>query len=555
MRDIQAICEKRNQAARRCHAVQTEHHQLQQEQQRQHSGMSSSDVVRVAIQKGCIVKAISAEHMERRTRRRVHSSRLITVKYFIGNTSFSPSSTAATVDTDDATTDTVESKLHELHADMVLVTLPLGVLQQSVPKPARGPSTTPMKASAPKAQEENVVDRKQAAIKFSPSLSMAKQEAIHALGMGLENKVLLRFPINASDLNHKSVSSGRYTSQQAATVDSMEHTQPDPGPFIRRLRKLKYFQVVDPKFRLLSLHGMDPKAKPGCLLVHVAPPHACTTHKKDPNTRTEDGTEYVVVAEILELLRDIFGPTVHVPQPIEVKVTEWHRDPFALGAYSHMPPNATVMHKHQMLQPEGVTAETASTEQPTSVEESVHTDEDGGGAWGGRLLFAGEGCSIQAHQCVHGAFETGEAQALKMLETLASLSPHTVAGTTNIPAVPAAAAAAAKVSSAHGTQMAKPKANAKVARPKQSPNATSRIDSASGDDDDGSSPEQPSISILQRRRILARYYRECERCAKLRRSPPPRPFPHGNTRPWEGEQRRKKRENDRRYRAKKKNKM
>ena len=34
MRDIQAICEKRNQAARRCHAVQTEHHQLQQEQQR-----------------------------------------------------------------------------------------------------------------------------------------------------------------------------------------------------------------------------------------------------------------------------------------------------------------------------------------------------------------------------------------------------------------------------------------------------------------------------------------------------------------------------------------
>ena len=36
--------------------------------------------------------------------------------------------------------------------------------------------------------------------------------------------------------------------------------------------------------------------------------------------------------------------------------------------------------------------------------------------WAGRLLFAGEGCSIDGHQCVHGAFETGQKQARSVLQ-------------------------------------------------------------------------------------------------------------------------------------------
>lgn len=468
MRDIQATCDKCNDAARRHHAVQAEDHQFEKQQQRQRIGTSGDDAVSVVIQKGCIVKVVSAEHTARRTRK---SSRKIAVQYSITNTSISP---ASVVDADDAAARKVErSKLHELRADMVLVTLPLGVLQQSVPKPARGTSTTAMAASASTAQDECGVDWKHAAIKFSPPLSTAKQEAIHALGMGLENKVLLRFPIHGNDQDHNGASSSRHASSQAAEVDSTERAEPDPGPFIRKLKKLKYFQVVDPKFRLLSLHGMDHKAKPGCLLVHVAPPHAHTTHKKDPKARTADGTEYEVVAEILELLRDIFGPAVHVPQPIEVKVTEWHRDPFALGAYSHMPPNATVMHKHEMLQPEGVVAETIARERPTTVEESGHMDTHGDGdcasVWHGRLLFAGEGCSIQAHQCVHGAFETGEAQAIKMLKTLACLSATPAARTTaaDMTATAAVTTGAIKAPSTRQLQRAKPvTASAAVAEPR-----------------------------------------------------------------------------------------
>lgn len=335
----------------------------------------------------------------------------------------------------------VDCELHELHADIVLVTLPLGVLQQSIPKPASGAM---MAAGSSTAQVDDGVDLKHAAIAFSPQLSKTKQEAIHALGMGLENKVLLRFPIHDDDA-HASASLRDRASAQVAAAELVG--QPDTSPFIRRLRKLKYFQVADPKFRLLSLHGMDHRAKPGCLLVHVAPPHAHTTHQKQQPEKAgqAEGSKYAVVGEILELLRDIFGPTVHVPQPIEVKVTAWHRDPFALGAYSHMPPNATVIHKHEMLQPEGVVAE-ATQQQAVGVGERVHGAADGcGGAWDGRLLFAGEGCSIAAHQCVHGAFETGEAQAILILNTLAGLTPPLITPTTaGATAAPAATSRPAK---------------------------------------------------------------------------------------------------------------
>ena len=421
IRDIQQICEKRNATARRRHASNTETEQGQQRSL--HSGMPGGNEVGVSIHKGCIVKFISVEDKERRTRGRGRSSRKILVKYCIARTSLSPAVAGATVDTAvHAGAQEGDSKLHELHADIVLVTLPLGVLQQSIPKPASGAT---MVAGASAAQVDDGVDRKRAAITFSPPLSKAKQEAIHALGMGLENKVLLRFPIHDDDGPTTAIS-GDGASSQAAAAEPVG--QPDTSPFIRRLRKLKYFQVADPKFRLLSLHGMDHRAKPGCLLVHVAPPHAHTTHQMQQPKKAgqAEGSEYAVVGEILELLRDIFGPSVHVPQPIEVKVTAWHRDPFALGAYSHMPPNATVIHKHEMLQPEGVATE-ATKQQAVGAGEKVPAAAGGsggdGGAWDGRLMFAGEGCSIVAHQCVHGAFETGEAQAIKILNTLAGLSP------------------------------------------------------------------------------------------------------------------------------------
>ncbi len=51
----------------------------------------------------------------------------------------------------------------------------------------------------------------------------------------------------------------------------------------------------------------------------------------------------------------------------------------------------------------------------------------------------------------------------------------------------------------------------------------------------------------KRRRILQRYHRERRRCEEEGKPAPPRPFPHGNIRPCEGEWRNKKRQTDRRY--------
>eukprot|EP01047_Picozoa_sp_COSAG01_P067630 COSAG01_NODE_9590_length_2399_cov_7.091304_2_plen_352_part_00 len=84
--------------------------------------------------------------------------------------------------------------------------------------------------------------KSQAAVKFDPPLSAEKQDAIRKIGMGTENKVLLRFKLD---------SEGKVFFA---------------GPL---LKSTKYWQVPDERFRFLSLHAMG---KPGCLLVHVSPP-------------------------------------------------------------------------------------------------------------------------------------------------------------------------------------------------------------------------------------------------------------------------------------------
>ena len=194
----------------------------------------------------------------------------------------------------------------KLEADAVIVTLPLGVLQQSV----EAPEDRKADVEAPEDSE----DRKQAAIEFQPELSEKKRSAIHNIGMGLENKVLLRW--DECDEANK--------------------------PWLKKLQKLKYFQVPDPKYRLLSLHSMGDKSKRGCLLVHIAPPHAQKTHERDGEL--EDYKNYRVTKDVMVLLRSVFGDDV-VREPAEAKVTGWHRDPFALGAYSYMRAGSTTQDK------------------------------------------------------------------------------------------------------------------------------------------------------------------------------------------------------------------
>ena len=59
-------------------------------------------------------------------------------------------------------------------------------------------------------------------------------------------------------------------------------------------------------------------------------------------------------------------------------VTRWRADPFACGSYSYLKRGSGPAHTRALAAPEA----------------------------GGRLLFAGEACSVSAAQCVHGAVQS-----------------------------------------------------------------------------------------------------------------------------------------------------
>jgi len=130
-----------------------------------------------------------------------------------------------------------------------------------------------------------------------------------------------------------------------------------------------YFISTDDRFRFLSLHYYG---KPGILVVHGQPPFSW-------NWGGLDDTKLVLT--LRESLASMFGLS-KTPEPLETHVTRWDRDPFSLGSYSYF-----------------------------SVGSSIETVQDLGSCEGlpseKRVHFAGEGCSNEGHQCVHGAYGTG----------------------------------------------------------------------------------------------------------------------------------------------------
>jgi monoamine oxidase len=67
-----------------------------------------------------------------------------------------------------------------------------------------------------------------------------------------------------------------------------------------------------------------------------------------------------------------------VPTPVAQRVTRWARDPFALGAYSHLPPGARPADRDALAAPVGE-----------------------------RLFFAGEATHRDHSATIRGAFESG----------------------------------------------------------------------------------------------------------------------------------------------------
>ena len=83
-----------------------------------------------------------------------------------------------------------------------------------------------------------------------------------------------------------------------------------------------------------------------------------------------------------------------IPNPVDFQRSRWAADPFALGAYPHVPPGATPADLDVMAQPVPYAANLPGT--------------------ANRLFFAGDGTHRQHPSSVWGAYETGRREALRI---------------------------------------------------------------------------------------------------------------------------------------------
>jgi monoamine oxidase len=188
----------------------------------------------------------------------------------------------------------VETSAGRFTADQAVVTFPLGVL-------------------------------KRASVKFEPPLPESKQTAIDRLGMGVLNKVYLRFPEPFWDEEIETIS---YVGERLGEWCDWLSFTPFTGKPI-----------------LMAFHG----GEKGFAL--------------------EDLSDGEIRAGAMKALRVMFGE--EIPEPNGMLVTRWGKDPFSFGAYSHVPPFASGEDHDALAEPVGnalfFAGEAASRDYPSTV--------------------------------------------------------------------------------------------------------------------------------------------------------------------------------------------
>ncbi|MBK6646985.1 MAG: FAD-dependent oxidoreductase [Anaerolineales bacterium] len=188
----------------------------------------------------------------------------------------------------------VETSQGDYVADKAVVTFPLGVL-------------------------------KQASVRFDPPLPGSKQGAIERLGMGVLNKVYLKFPEVFWDEDVETIS---YLGERLGEWCDWLNFLPFTGEPV-----------------LMAFHG----GEKGFAL--------------------EDLSDDEIISGAMRTLRAMFGGDI--PEPVGVLITRWGRDPFSFGAYSHIPPFASGDDYDALAEPvEDVlffAGEAASREYPSTV--------------------------------------------------------------------------------------------------------------------------------------------------------------------------------------------
>ena len=181
---------------------------------------------------------------------------------------------------------------------------------------------------------------KKQVIEFVPALPPKKQEAIDKLNMGVLNKIYLKFPHQFWDKN----------SDQFGYIS----------------RQKGYFSAW--------LNLSEASGQP-VLMAFTGGSYA---------SKLEGLTNTQITHHAMTVLRTIYGDAI--PEPLDVRITRWGRDPYSYGSYSY------------------VTVE-ASNDMRKDLASSIKQ----------RVFFAGEATSEESSGTVDGAFLSGEREADKIL--------------------------------------------------------------------------------------------------------------------------------------------
>lgn len=177
---------------------------------------------------------------------------------------------------------------------------------------------------------------KQATVKFEPPLPESKQAAIDRLAMGVLNKVYLKFPEIFWDEDVQTIS---YVGEELGEWGDWLSFVPFTGEPV-----------------LMAFHGGD------------------------KGFALEDMSDDEIREGAMKTLRVMFGDDI--PEPEGMLITRWGKDPFAFGAYSHIPPFASGADYDALFEP---------------------VDDV--------LFLAGEATSREYPSTVHGAYLSGIAAA------------------------------------------------------------------------------------------------------------------------------------------------
>ena len=177
---------------------------------------------------------------------------------------------------------------------------------------------------------------KQASVKFEPSLPASKQAAVDRLAMGVLNKVYLKFP-------------------KIFWNEEIENF----GYLGERLGEWSDWMSFVP---------------------YVGAPVLMAFHGGEKGFALEELSDDEIIAGAMKTLRVIYGDAI--PDPEGYLITRWGKDPYAFGAYSHIPPFASGDDYDALFEP---------------VDDA--------------LYFAGEATSREYPATQHGAYLTGVAAA------------------------------------------------------------------------------------------------------------------------------------------------